>query len=86
MAESQQHSVESWFDKQLENINTLATNPLVQLYVSQSSSAKTDNDETGRGQLSHLKNLLNATADRAGVFTPENKIKKNIDNKINDYF
>jgi PAS domain S-box-containing protein len=84
MAESQQHSVESWFDKQLENINTLATNPLVQLYVSQSSSTKTDNDETGRGQLNHLKNLLNATADRASVFTPVHKIKNNIDNKVND--
>ena len=84
MAESQQHSVESWFDKQLENIHTLATNPLVQLYVSQSSSAETDNDETGRGQLNHLKNLLNATADRASVFTPVHKIKNNIDNKVND--
>ncbi len=84
MAESQQHSVEGWFAKQLENINTLATNPLVQLYVSQFTSAKTGNDETSRGQLHHLINLLNATADRASVFTPVNKIKNNIDNKIND--
>ena len=38
MAESQQHAVESWFDKQLENIAALADNPLTQLYVSQLSS------------------------------------------------
>ena len=82
MAESQQHSVESWFDKQLENITTLTTNPLVQLYVSQPPAAKKDYDETGRGQLNHLKNLLNATAERASVFTPVNKIKDNVDNKL----
>ncbi len=89
MAESQQHSVESWFDAQVENINTLATNPLLQLYVSQrssdeSSSDESSSDETGRGQFSHLKNLINATADRAGVFTPINEIKNNVANNVND--
>ncbi len=84
MAESQQHSVESWFDAQVENINTLATNPLLQLYVSQRSSDELSSDETGRGQFSHLKNLINATADRAGVFTPINEIKNNVANNVND--
>jgi HD-GYP domain-containing protein (c-di-GMP phosphodiesterase class II) len=84
MAESQQHTIESWFEKQLENINTLANNPLLQLYVSQSSTAKPSNDETSRGQLNHLKNLINATADHADVFTPVKKIKSNIENKVND--
>ena len=84
MAESQQHAVESWFDKQLENINALASNPLMQLYVSQLSSGETLNDETSRGQFNHLINLLNATVNRVSVFTPVNKIKKNIDNKVND--
>ncbi len=83
MAESQQHSVESWFDKQIENMNALATNPLMQLYVSQPSSRITK-DETSRGQLNHLKNLLNATASRAGVFTSVNKIKNNVNNHIDD--
>ncbi len=84
MAESQQHAVESWFDKQLENIAALASNPLTQLYVSQLSSGETLNDETSRGQINHLKNLLNATVNRVSVFTPVNKTKKNIDNNIDD--
>lgn len=84
MAESQQHAIESWLDKQLENINTLATNPLLQLYVSQSASVDFLSDETGRGQLQHLKNLINATASNTDVFTPINEIKSNEENKIKD--
>jgi len=84
MAESQQSVVENWFDKQIENMNALAGNPLVQLYVSQSSSVTDSTDETSRGQFHHLKNLLNATADRANVFTPVNKISNNEENRIYD--
>jgi HD-GYP domain-containing protein (c-di-GMP phosphodiesterase class II) len=84
MAESQQHAVESWFDKQLENIAALASNPLTQLYVSQLSSGETLNDETSRGQINHLTNLLNATVNRVSVFTPVNKTKKIFDNNIDD--
>lgn len=84
MAESQQHAIESWLDKQLENINTLATNPLLQLYVSQSASVDFLSDETSRGQLQHLKNLINATASNTDVFTPINEIKSNEENKIKD--
>jgi len=87
MAESQQYSVEDWFDVQLENIAALANNPLLQLYVSRVSSAGGNtgtDDETGRGQIHHLKNLVNATAQHAKVYTPINKIKNNIDNTIND--
>lgn len=84
MAESQQHMVESWFDEQLENIKTLANNPLLQLYVSQPASAESSNDETSRGQLNHLKNLINATANHANVFTPVKKITSNVENKVND--
>ena len=82
MAESQQHAVESWFDKQLENINELASNPLMQLYVSQLSPGEALNDETSRGQFNHLINLLNSTVNRVTVFTPVNKTKKNIDSPI----
>lgn len=84
MAESQQQSVESWFAKQLENINMLAKNPLMQLYVSQSAADKKVSDETSRGQLNHLKNLLNATANYASGFSPVDNIKSNIDNNAND--
>jgi HD-GYP domain-containing protein (c-di-GMP phosphodiesterase class II) len=84
MAESQQHVIESWFDEQVENIDELANNPLLQLYVSQSASANLPDDETSRGQLQHLRNLINATADQANIFTPVGKIKNNPGNDIND--
>jgi len=84
MAESQQHAIEKWFDGQLENLNELANNPLLQLYVSQPVSGEVVQDETSRGQLHHLKNLINATADHAGVFTAINKISSNVENKVND--
>jgi len=84
MAESQQGAVENWFDKQIENLNALASNPLVQLYVSQSSFVTNATDETSRGQFNHLKNLLNATANRANVFTPVNRISNNEENRIHD--
>ena len=84
MAESQQHEIEKWFDLQLENINELASNPLVQLYVSQADSSVVSQDETHRGQLHHLKNLINATADHADVFTAINDINGNIRNRVND--
>lgn len=84
MAESQQHSVENWFTEQVINISELANNPLLQLYVSQAASTESANSETSRGQLQHLKNLINATADHSGVFTPIKSIKSNQENKIND--
>ncbi len=84
MAESQQHAIESWFEKQLENINGLANNPLLQLYVSRAPSAGTSDDETSRGQLQHLKNLINATAANAGVFTPVKNLAGNEVSRVND--
>ena len=84
MAESQQHAIESWFEKQLEHINGLANNPLLQLYASQAASAGISDDETSRGQLQHLKNLINATVDSAGVFTPVKNIGGNEVSRVND--
>ncbi|MBT8134382.1 MAG: PAS domain S-box protein [Gammaproteobacteria bacterium] len=84
MAESQQYAVEAWFDEQLENMDALANNPLLQLYVTQQDLPVTEDDETGRGQLHHLKNLINATADHADVFTPIKKINSNVENEVND--
>ena len=83
MAESQQHVLQRWFDEQRSNLSDLANNPLMQLYVSQLAMADSE-DETSRGQVQHLKNLINATAERAGVFTPVQAIKGNISNSIND--
>ncbi len=84
MAESQQRAVENWFSEKTDYLNELATNPLLQLYVSQSALVKNEKSETSRGQLHHLKNLINATANQAGVFTAANNIKNNEKNNIND--
>ncbi len=84
MAESQQYAVEGWFQEQLENMETLASNPLLQLYATRRDLSVEPDDETERGQLHHLKNLINATADHADVFTPINKVNSNIENKVND--
>ncbi|VAW52791.1 hypothetical protein MNBD_GAMMA06-1110 [hydrothermal vent metagenome] len=84
MAESQQNAIENWFSEQSSYINELANNPLLQLYVSQSNSAESSSNETSRGQLHHLKNLINATAESAGVYTAAKKIKNNQKNKVND--
>ncbi|NOQ89586.1 MAG: hypothetical protein GQ549_01425, partial [Gammaproteobacteria bacterium] len=87
MAESQQHVVESWFAKQSNIMEELASNPLLQIYVSQlteTAGVKGSDDETSRGQLHHLKNLINATAAHAGVFTANKNISNNQQNKIID--
>ena len=87
MAESQQNAVENWFVKQSHIMQQLANNPLLQIYVSQLSEGATDNgsdDETSRGQLHHLKNLIDATARHAGVFTAVRDISNNQQNLIKD--
>jgi PAS domain S-box-containing protein len=84
MAESQQHAVESWFAGQSDIIGELAANPLLQIYVSQLSDDVDTDNETSRGQLHHLKNLINATAEHAAVFTAIKNISNNQHNKIND--
>ena len=83
MAESQQSAVEGWFEEQVANISEMAANPLLQLYASQPASEVVD-DETGRGQLAHLRNLINARAEQAGVFTPVKSVKANQANTVND--
>jgi len=84
MAESQQHAVESWFDSQVNYLNELANNPLLQLYVSQTFRDETSIDDTSRGQLQHLRNLINATADNANVYTAISTINHNVENNSND--
>lgn len=84
MVESQQHAVESWFAGQSDIIGELAANPLLQIYVSQLTDDLETDNETSRGQLHHLKNLINATADHAAVFTALKNISNNQQNKIND--
>jgi len=87
MAESQQSAIENWFVKQTNIMVKLANNPLLQIYVSQLSDDAGDersDDETSRGQLHHLKNLIDATARHAGVFTAVRDVSNNQQNIIKD--
>lgn len=84
MAESQQHVVNSFFADLTGTIDELANNPLLQLYVSQVADSGRPDDETGRGQLQHLRNLVDATAQRSSVFTRLEKIKNNAQHQVND--
>lgn len=87
MAESQQNAIEDWFVKQTNIMVALADNPLLQIYVSELSEDagnKDSDDETSRGQLHHLKNLIDATARHAGIFTAVRDISNNQQNIIKD--
>ncbi|HHO59442.1 MAG TPA: hypothetical protein ENJ64_04310, partial [Thiotrichales bacterium] len=85
MAEAQKRSVERWLSKQTEALQTLADNPLVQLYVSELSRFDAGGmNEAQLGQLHHLKNLINASARSAGVFTPLKTISSNSAQTVND--
>jgi PAS domain S-box-containing protein len=83
MAESQVHSINDWYAEQLTTLNTLANNPLIQLYASQMVDEQ-ERDDTVRGQLGHLRNLVNATAERSGAFTPISRIRASVRNTSHD--
>jgi PAS domain S-box-containing protein len=83
IAESKKRSIESWLGGQIENLNELASNPLLQIYLS--VDADTQNiTEVQRGQIGHLRNLITATASRAGVFSQTAEIKANTESRVND--
>ncbi len=85
IAESQKHSVESWLQKQTAQMQSLAANPLVQIYVTEIDQFQSSNvSESRLGQLHHLRNLLNAVARMAGVFTPVKPISNNRAQTVND--
>ncbi len=70
IAESQKRNIEDWLQTSARQFKQLAENPLVQIFVTEFGQYKTsDMSESQRGQLHHLKNLLDSTAQRAGVFT-----------------
>ena len=84
MAESQRASIENWLNELDERLQTLAMNPLTQLYVTQSHDSSESVDDTRRGQRQHLENLVTATARRTGVFTPVEKTSPNNENDVSD--
>lgn len=75
IANSQKRAIETWIDSQTNNLNEIAVNPLVQIYLTLNNHSDNENADALKGQEGHLKNLLNATANRAGVFA-QSKINK----------
>ncbi len=81
IAESKKRSIESWLATQGRNIQELADNPLLQLYLGLDAA---DDDELRRGQAAHLRNLISATARRAGVFAQPATIQANLRSETGD--
>lgn len=87
IAESQKRGIDAMLEKQVGQLQTLATNPLVQIALAESLLADeqaTADSEQRRGQFHHLKNLLDATVTAAGVFHPLQAQNNNRAHDIND--
>jgi HD-GYP domain-containing protein (c-di-GMP phosphodiesterase class II) len=84
LAESQKRSIENWLNAQAKYLKDLAENPLMQIYLTLDDESEDKLSETQRGQLGHLRNLVAATAARAGVFTPVQPISANQTESSND--
>ncbi len=68
IAETKKRAIENWLQEQTAYLQELADNPLLQIYLSL-DKGETGSSEVLKGQVSHLRNLVAATARRAGVFT-----------------
>jgi len=68
LAESQKRSVEAWLGGQIDNLEEVAGNPLLQIYLSLGGQSEEEMSEVQRGQAGHLKNLIASAANRADVF------------------
>ena len=66
LADMKKASVESLLKEKKQTLAELGSNPTLQLYLSQYQSANGKDDEILRAQLSHVRNLLRATASRLG--------------------
>lgn len=82
LAESQKRSVESWLDGQLENLQEVASNPLLQIYLSLGEWDETEMSEVQRGQAAHLRNLIVSAASHSGAFTKTVPISSNKKNTL----
>lgn len=82
LAESQKRSVESWLDGQIENLQEVAGNPLLQIYLSIDAQDESGMTEVQRGQIAHLRNLIVAAAKRSGAFSKTAQISSNEKNTL----
>jgi hypothetical protein len=72
IAESRAASVGDWLDRQRGTLRELTDNPSVQLYMTELALAGGDSSRVtaAAAQADYLRNLLNATAERAGFAPP----------------
>lgn len=84
LAESQKRSVETWLDSVSANLQELAGNPLLQIYLTLEKNDEAQLSEGQRGQVGHLRNLITATAVRSGVFTQSLPISSNQKNQLQE--
>ncbi len=84
IAESQKRAIEAWLEIQFNNLDELASNPLLQIFLTLNLTQTGDLDESRRGQLEHLKNLVSATARRADVFDDDSALLTNQTNEIGE--
>lgn len=85
IAESQKRTVDTALLKQSEQLQVMADNPLVQIFLAEGmSDFQQGASEEKLGQMHHLKNLMNATAKASGVFTPVKVINNNRQETVND--
>lgn len=82
LAEAQKRSVESWIDVQIDNIEDLANNPLLQIFLSIGEFDQSSASEVQKGQAGHLRNLIIAAEKRAGVFEKAAPISSNQKNTL----
>ena len=82
LAEAQKRSVESWLDDQISNLEDVASNPLLEIYLTMGGVDEKDVTEVQRGQAGHLKNLIAAAASRSGVFKQAPPISSNQKNTL----
>ena len=67
VADDRLSDVSDWLDGQWRIVNELAGNASVQLYLDRIGARSSDEDETGLAAVTYLRNLLVATAERAGL-------------------
>jgi len=72
VAETRVEAIESWLEAQRTALGELANNASVQLYLWQLSQRTQNDNSTEPAQLTYLRNLITASAERYGL-TPDNK-------------
>ena len=64
LADMRKASVENWLSDRKNKLNSISTNPTLQLYLSQYEELNINKDDVSRAQFSHVRNLLHAAAKR----------------------